>query len=287
MLNQQVIYLGGIRPVQQTRAHIELPPPKGGPIQEVLAEAILENTSVHQRRSPLDWIASFVVHFAILGVFLALPLYFTSGLNMQNLNLTFLATPATPVAPPPPPLGSNALARPAHVAPVRTFVSGKLTAPTFIPRDIPKAANEASGPDDFGGVPGGVIGGVPGGVVGGVLGGVLGGTMKGAPPPVVLVSQGPRKPVHVGGDVKQPKLLYAPDPVYPFIAMQSRISGVVVIDAIIDDQGNVTSERALSGQPLLIPAALEAVSKRRYAPTILDGEPTPIDLRVEVSFKMD
>jgi hypothetical protein len=46
----------------------------------------------------------------------------------------------------------------------------------------------------------------------------------------------------------------------------------------------VKGMRVVSGHPLLIPAALSAVSKRKYEPTILDGEPTPIDLRVEISF---
>jgi periplasmic protein TonB len=288
MLNQQAIFLGGIRPVERMTAHIELPPPKGGPIHEVLAEAMLEHTSVHQRRSPLDWIASFVVHFSILGVLLMLPLYFTSGLDIQKFNLTFLATPMTPAAPPPPPLGSPVQLRPAHAAPVHAFDPGKLTAPSFIPRTIAKPLNEGNGLDDAGGgVPGGVPGGIPGGVVGGVLGGVLGGTLKGAPPPAGPIVEGPRKPVRVGGEVKQPKLIFGPDPVYPFLAIQSRISGVVVIEAIIDEHGNVTAERALSGQPLLIPSALEAVSKRKYEPTVLDGEATPIDLRVEVSFRVN
>jgi outer membrane biosynthesis protein TonB len=66
----------------------------------------------------------------------------------------------------------------------------------------------------------------------------------------------------------------------------SRITGTVVIEAIIDEHGNVTGERAISGPALLIPAALSAVSKRRYEPTVLDGDPTPIDLRVEVSFNI-
>jgi outer membrane biosynthesis protein TonB len=57
-----------------------------------------------------------------------------------------------------------------------------------------------------------------------------------------------------------------------------------VIVAVIDEQGKVTGMRAISGYPLLIPAALTAVSKRRYEPTILDGEPTPIDIRVEINF---
>lgn len=269
-------------------AQFDLPPRKGVPVQEVLAEAILENTSVHQRRSPLDWIVSFGVHFAILGVLLMLPLFFTSGLDIQKFNLTFLAAPTTPMAPPPPPLGSPAITHQAHSAPVHTFEPGKLTAPTFIPKTIAKLQNEGSGLDDTGaGVPGGVAGGVPGGVVGGVMGGVLGGTLKGAPPPVVPVAEGPRKPVRVGGEIKQPRLIYGPEPEYPFLAIQSRISGTVVIDAIIDEKGNVSSEHALSGQPILIPAALDAVSKRRYEPTVLDGEATPIDLRVEVSFHVN
>jgi TonB family protein len=66
--------------------------------------------------------------------------------------------------------------------------------------------------------------------------------------------------------------------------MQSRLGGVVVIEAVIDENGNVKGMRVVSGHPLLVPSALSAVSKRRYEPTILDGEPTPIDLRVEVSF---
>ena len=84
--------------------------------------------------------------------------------------------------------------------------------------------------------------------------------------------------------MKPPRLLFGPEPDYPLLAKQSRLSGVVVIDAIIDENGNVKGMRVISGHPLLIPAALSAVSKRRYQPTVLDGEPTPIDLRVEVSF---
>jgi protein TonB len=81
-----------------------------------------------------------------------------------------------------------------------------------------------------------------------------------------------------------PRLLYGPDPEYPILAKQSRLSGVVIIEAVIDEHGNVKGMRVISGHPLLVPAALSAVSRRRYQPTVLDGEPTPIDLRVEISF---
>jgi len=86
------------------------------------------------------------------------------------------------------------------------------------------------------------------------------------------------------GNVKPPRLIYTPDPVYPLLARQTHISGIVVIEAVIDEQGKVTGMRFISGYPPLIPAALSAVSNRRYEPTILDGEPMPIDLRVEINF---
>jgi periplasmic protein TonB len=266
-------------------AHIVLPPPKTGPLHEVFAEAILEDTSAHHRRSPLDWVASFGVHIAILATLLILPLYFTSNLDFQKFNLTFLAPPAMPPAPPPP-LKVSATPHQLRNLPVHLLKPGQLIAPTFIPKTIATTAPSEPAPDEsFMGVPGGVPGGIPGGQLGGVLGGVIGGALKNVPPPAPkAVAEGPKAPVRVGGDVKPPRLLYAPLPEYPVLARQSRLTGVVVIEAIIDEHGNVTGMRVISGHPLLIPSALAAVSKRKYEPTILDGEPTPIDLRVEISF---
>ena len=158
-------------------------------------------------------------------------------------------------------------------------------APTFIPKAV-APPDPAGTPADEAlvGVAGGVPGGIPGGQVGGTIGGVLGGIARGVPPPAQPVAQGPKAPIRVGGDVKAPRLLFGPPPDYPLLAKQSRLAGIVVIDAIIDEHGNVKGMRVISGHPLLIPAALTAVSKRRYEPTVLDGEPTPIALRVEVSF---
>jgi protein TonB len=95
---------------------------------------------------------------------------------------------------------------------------------------------------------------------------------------------GPKAPVRVGGDVKPPRLLYGPEPDYPTLARQAKISGVVIIEAVIDEFGSVRGMRVISGHPMLVHSALTAVSKRKYEPTILDGQPTPIDLRVEISF---
>lgn len=272
------------REEKRNMRRVVLPPPTIEPLHEVFAEAILEETSAHQRRNPLDWIAAIGVHFAILAVLLIVPLYYTAGLDFQRLNLTFLATPAMPGAPPPPPAAS-AVARAPRIKPVSAFKAGQLTAPTFIPKAVATGPTPAAPTDDsMIGVPGGVPGGIPGGQSGGVLGGVLGGITKGAPPPPILAVKGPKSPVRVGGDVKPPRLLFSPEPEYPVLARQARLSGVVIIEAIIDEHGDVRGMKVVSGHPLLIPAALNAVAKRRYEPTILDGEPTPINLRVEISF---
>jgi protein TonB len=74
--------------------------------------------------------------------------------------------------------------------------------------------------------------------------------------------------------------------VYSPIARQAHIEGTVILDAIIDEQGNVTQVRVVSGPALLLSSALKAVSERKYAPTVLDGQPVSIRLNVTVEFHL-
>jgi protein TonB len=182
-------------------------------------------------------------------------------------------------APPLPP----SVTRTVHAAP-KVFTPGLLTAPTYIPRAVPMVSNESAPSVEALATS---IGGVPGGVPGGQIGGLTGGMASVAAPVVATpVAEAPKRPVRIGGDVKPPHLLYGPAAVYPMIASQSHVHGIVIIDAIIDEKGNVIQEKVVSGHPLLLQAALKAVSERKYEPTILDGAPTPVDLRVEVNFLM-
>jgi periplasmic protein TonB len=291
---QHFLFVEDTEPAARASAHIILPPPKVEPLHDVFAEAMLDDTSAHQRRSGLDWVVSLAVHVVILSALLILPLYYTTGLDIQKFNLTFLSPPATPPAAPlPGPLTSSAAPRAARNAPVRAYAPRKLTVPTFITKAVVTTPVEIAPPDEVlmgevGGVLGGVPGGIPGGQMGGAIGGVLGGVLKSVPVPLPAppAAEGPKKPVRVGGEVKPPRLLYGPEPAYPILAMQARVAGIVVIEAVIDEHGSVIGMRVISGDPLLIPAALSAVSKRKYEPTILDGEPTPLDLRVEISFHL-
>ena len=280
MLSEQNLFLEDVYPGGRPRRSVILPPPQIAQPDRVFAEALLENSATRQRRSPADWALSFFIHFAILLLLLFLPLYFSQGIDMKRLETTLLVAPMPPMAPaPPPPVSAS---REVHVAP-KVFTPGKLTAPMSIPKAVPAASSDAAPPQEaFAG-----MGAVPGGVPGGMIGGITGGMPNLAAPVVAApVVEGPKRPVRVGGDVKPPRLIYGPAAIYPILASQSHVHGMVVIDAIIDEHGSVIQEKVVSGHPLLIQAALKAVSERKYEPTILDGEPTPVDLRVEVNFQM-
>jgi TonB family protein len=94
-------------------------------------------------------------------------------------------------------------------------------------------------------------------------------------------------PVRVGGDIKEPKRLVDVKPVYPEIAQQAGVQGIVIVEAIIGTDGAVESARILRPVPLLDQAALDAVTQWRYEPTLLNGQPVPVVMTVTVSFTLD
>jgi protein TonB len=129
------------------------------------------------------------------------------------------------------------------------------------------------------GVEGGVPGGVEGGVPGGVIGGVVGGLPAEAPPP-------PPQMVRIGGKLKAPKLLHSVGPVYPELAIQARIRGIVILEAQVGPDGRVMSVRIVQAAPVFEEAAVEAVKQWRYVPLLLNGAPTPFILTVTVNFNL-
>jgi TonB family protein len=94
-------------------------------------------------------------------------------------------------------------------------------------------------------------------------------------------------PVRVGGDIKEPRRITDVKPVYPQIAQQAGIQGIVIIEAIIGVDGAVEQARVLRPVPLLDQAALDAVHQWRYVPTELNGQPVPVVMTVTVSFTLD
>jgi protein TonB len=158
--------------------------------------------------------------------------------------------------------------------------AGKLVAPKAIPKDI-KIIKEEAAPD-MSGMAGGVPGGVAGGSMGGVIGGVIGG-MGGAPPPPKPAQQRIRQ----GGSVQAALLLNKVQPIYPPLARQTRIAGTVRLHALISKSGSVESLEVLSGHPLLVRAAMDAVQQWRYRPTLLNGEAVEVDTTIDVIFSLN
>lgn len=98
----------------------------------------------------------------------------------------------------------------------------------------------------------------------------------------------PAGPIHVGGDMNPPEKLHAPQPQYTEIARKARIQGVVIVQAIIDKDGNVTSVKLLKGLPMgLDQAALDAIKQWKFKPaTLADGRPVAVYYTLTVNFQL-
>ena len=250
-------------------------------VETHFADGMVGNFHLQKPRTFWDFLVSIAGHSFVVALLILLPLYFTDAINIKQLQNTFLVAPPPPAPPPPPPAA-------VHVAPQvpkSFFQQGKLIAPRVIPKQIAQVKEEARPPAADSGVAGGVLGGVPGGQLGGVLGGILGGAGKApAPPPPKPVAH--KGPYRVGGRVQVPKLIEQVQPVYPPLAKQARIQGEVVIDSVIDTQGHVTQMKVVSGSPLLVGAAEQALAQWRYQPTLLNGQPVAVDMLVTLHFQL-
>ena len=221
---------------------------------------------------------STMVQMLLLGVMVLVPLIYTEALPKAMLT-TFLVAPPPPPPPPPP-----------AAAPVQKVIrpmaklmqSGKLQAPTSIPKQVTMLKEEEMPPDMGVGVVGGVPGGIPGGQSGGVLGGIIGGVVSSLPPPPKAAPARIRQ----GGNVQQARLINMVRPVSPPLAKQARISGTVRLHAIIAKDGSVIQLEVVGGHPLLVQSALDAVRQWRYQPTLLNGEPVEVDTTVDVVFSL-
>jgi protein TonB len=76
------------------------------------------------------------------------------------------------------------------------------------------------------------------------------------------------------------------NPVYPTIARQTRVQGVVVMEAVISKDGSVDRLRVISGHPFLSQAAIDAVKQWKYRPTMLNGEPVDVITTITVTFTL-
>jgi protein TonB len=223
-------------------------------------------------RTGYAFLISSLLQGLLLGIAGLAPLLYSNPLPMRAL-MSFLAAPA------PPPPASAPLPRSA-VRPLQKprFDQTQLLQPTVIPRHTPILVDDdeplARSAATWIGVPGGL------GPAGGAIPTLFPEARPASPPPPAP------PPARVGGDVQRAKQVYAPLPLYPPLARQQRISGVVRLNAVIAKDGTVEQLSVASGHPLLIRAAVEAVSQWRYRPTLLNGEPVEVITEIDVHFTL-
>jgi len=225
-----------------------------------------------ERRRNVTLPASILLHSAAALALVVAPLLTAeTGPEVAAGVRAFLVEPLA-IAPPPPPPAARPAAAP-HVVPKPQPQQQAFVAPVEVPIEIkPEEALDLGGAEN--GSPDGVEGGIPGGVVGGIVGG-----LPDAPPPAVA-------PVRVGGSVREPKRVVVVQPIYPELAMLAKLQGVVIIEATVNERGRVVNANVLQGAPMLTDAALEAVKKWVYTPTLVNGVPTPIIMTVTVNFRL-
>jgi protein TonB len=239
-------------------------------------EMVVSSPKGKKTNKPWTVVLSMIFQTAFLAVLILIPLIYTEALP-KTMMATLLVAPPPPPPPPPPPI-----AQIVHIKPqVHLMDAGKLVTPKVIPKDIKIIKEDAPDMSSMGAV-GGVAGGVAGGQMGGVIGGVIGGVGGAPPPPKPTQSR-----IRQGGNVQAAKLLNKVQPVYPPLARQTRISGTVRLHAIISKSGQVESLDVVSGHPLLIQSALDAVRQWRYQPTTLNGEAVEVDTTIDVIFSLN
>jgi len=225
-----------------------------------------------QGRRAVTLPVSIVLHTAAALALIVVPLLTSDAIpEPQSGVRAFLVEPMSVPPPPPPPAARPAVAP--RVPPKPQPQEQAFVAPVEVPTEItPEQALDLGGDDT--GSPDGVDGGVPGGVVGGIVGG-----LPEAPPPPVA-------PLRVGGVIREPRRVSAVPPVYPDLAVKARMQGTVVVEATINERGRVVTVNLVQGAPLLTDAALEAVKKWVYTPTLVNGIPTPVIMTVTVHFRL-
>jgi TonB family protein len=108
-------------------------------------------------------------------------------------------------------------------------------------------------------------------------------TSSSQPPSTPTESQFPKR-IRIGGQVESARLISQTTPVYPEVAKKARIQGVVRLDAVINKDGTILELNVISGHPLLVKAAVDAVQQWRYQPTLLNGEAVEVATEIDVNF---
>ena len=227
-------------------------------------------SSLHLRRG---WttLASFGLQALIVGVLLIMPLFYTQALP----RLALLGQVTAPTPPPGPPTAGTLHH---YSRAVSNILNNELLAPQRIPTGIQRIDETDVPPAPDIGCERCVAGstGTRNNAVSEMFGDGLG-TVP--PPPPAPVG----RPVRVS-HMMEGNLVYRVQPVYPPLARQARIQGTVVLQAVISREGKIENLQLISGHPMLVSAAMDAVRQWRYRPYFLNEQAVEVETTVTVNF---
>jgi protein TonB len=239
----------------------------------MFAESILETSWAQRSRRSWTTLTSFGLQAFVMGLLLLLPL-------ITPVGLPFLKPLHPPIALAVPRGAPPAAPQPHPTAPAESNLrNGVLIMPHEIPRDIAliheteAPAQGPVGPYVPGGMGNGDLRGIPSS-----LGTEVNPVVPAPPPPVV-------RRVRVS-QMSPGSLIRRVQPVYPQLARSARIQGSVVLTAIISKEGTIENLRVIDGHPMLVKAAIEAVSQWRYKPYILNNDPVEVETQITVNFSL-
>src|SRR5271166_5252758 len=235
-------------------------------------EDSLVESSGRLGRNPWTTAASFTIQSALAGFVVLLSLLYTDTLPIRSLI-------STVEAPPPPAQAPPATHAPKVARQPSEFNQGVLTVPREIPNSIARVRDERPATESKPEGSTGVTGGISNGTGNSMISELLRDTPKSVPKVEV-------QKVRVSSGVAQGLLVHQVKPQYPPLALQARIQGTVVLQAVIGKDGTVQDLRVLSGHPMLTTAAIDAVKQWRYRPYYLNNEPIEVDTQISVNFTL-
>jgi protein TonB len=222
--------------------------------------------------------ASLTAQTLMVGILIAIPLLYSD--HLPDVRIFIPLSPPTPPPPPAPQHFERTASSSAHASfAARTYAPTHVQPLSQIPDVglVEAPPSLATGSDI----------GVPGGTgVSSIVSQLIQPVIPQPKPRVAETAQVPSKPVPMGGEVQAAKLVKKVIPVYPPLARQARVSGTVQLLGIIAKDGTIQQLQVVSGHPLLVKAALDAVRQWVYRPTLLNGQAVEVIAPIDVIFKL-
>ncbi|HEX8814898.1 MAG TPA: energy transducer TonB [Terriglobales bacterium] len=241
----------------------------------MFAHSLLDVSRKERYHRGYATLVSFGLESLAVFALLVMPLLYVE--TLPHLRAAMMSLPVPPPAPSAPASTHHPTQAPGNFA-----ADGSIIAPTVPEDPAPITDDSIPVPPDISqfGAPGGT--GDPT-----ARSGVLWGTGTGTinivppPPPPIVSSKPPRVSQLMDG-----YLVIRVQPSYPPLARQARIQGSVILHALISRDGRIENLQLVSGHPLLVQSAMDAVKQWRYRPYLLNNEPVEVETQITVNFSL-